>query len=60
MNEKIILSPSPHIFEKSTTKMLMKDVLISLLPITLASIYFFRIKAVIVLVTCVISCVMAE
>jgi len=60
MNEKIILSPSPHIFEKSTTKMLMKDVLIALLPITLASIYFFRIRAVIVLATCVISCVMAE
>ncbi|NQT23129.1 MAG: RnfABCDGE type electron transport complex subunit D [Candidatus Omnitrophica bacterium] len=60
MDENIILSPSPHIFEKSTTKMLMKDVLIALLPITLASIYFFRIKAVIVLVTCVISCVMAE
>lgn len=60
MENQLILSPSPHIFTKQTTPRMMKDVITGLLPVTLASIYFFRIRALILITTCVISCVVFE
>ncbi len=60
MENRFILSPSPHIFTKTTTPKIMKDVIIALLPAAFASIYFFRLRAIILLATCVISCVVSE
>jgi len=57
MEKEYILSPGPHVFSKPTTKTMMRDVMIGLLPVIFASIYFFRVKALIVLFSCVVSCV---
>ncbi len=55
--EKFYISPGPHIFKKESTKKMMKDVVIALIPAVIASIYFFRVRAVIVLLASAISCV---
>lgn len=60
MENRFILSPSPHIFSETKTPKIMKDVIIGLLPAAFASIYFFRLRAVILLATCIISCVAFE
>ncbi len=59
MND-LILSASPHVHSKRTTQAIMLDVIIALVPAIIAALYFFRIKAVIVLLSCVISCVVFE
>ncbi|NLL43785.1 MAG: RnfABCDGE type electron transport complex subunit D [Firmicutes bacterium] len=43
---KLIVSPSPHIRDTETTDKMMFGVLIALLPVLAASIYFFRWDAV--------------
>lgn len=46
MENILIGSSSPHLRSKETINRIMLDVLIALLPATLASIYFFRLDAV--------------
>ena len=60
MKEKFILSPSPHVYLKSTTPKLMRDVIVGLIPAVICAIYLFRQRAVIVLLSCVIPCVIFE
>ncbi|EJO5346296.1 RnfABCDGE type electron transport complex subunit D [Clostridium botulinum] len=54
------LSSSPHIRSKDSVQSIMRDVVIALLPATVAGIYFFKLKALLVILTAVISCVAAE
>lgn len=54
------LSSSPHIRSKDSVQSIMRDVIIALLPATIAGIYFFKLKALLVILTAVISCVAAE
>jgi Na+-translocating ferredoxin:NAD+ oxidoreductase subunit D len=54
------VSSSPHIRTKTTVQTVMRDVLIALLPATIAGIYFFKIQALLVILTSVISCVAFE
>ncbi len=58
--DKLFVSPGPHISKPISTRMVMLDVIIALLPALLAAAYFFRLRAVIVVATCVISCVVTE
>ena len=58
--EKLIVSPSPHIHTKQTTQSIMRDVLIALLPATVASVVFFGVNALIIILTCVVSAVASE
>lgn len=58
--KKLIVSASPHIFTKNTTADIMFDVVIALFPALFASIYFFGVRALIVTLVCVISCVLFE
>jgi electron transport complex protein RnfD len=57
---KLIISPSPHIHGEFSTKRLMRDVIIALLPALLASFYFFGLDAAKVVCISVISCVVFE
>lgn len=57
---KLHISPGPHIFEKASTPKMMKDVIIALTPAIAACLYFFRMKALILLVASVLSCVLFE
>lgn len=56
----MIAGSSPHLKSGQTTSIIMRDVLIALVPATLASIYFFRLNAVFLIITTIISCVLAE
>ena len=56
----LIVSTSPHIRTKTTTQSIMRDVLIALLPASVASVVLFGIKALIILATCVGTCVVSE
>lgn len=52
--------PSPHIHQGSSTKTIMRDVVIALTPTLIASIIFFGIRAFIIVLLSVISCVLGE
>lgn len=58
--EKLHVSVSPHIHGKKTTQGIMLDVIIALLPATIAGIVLFGISALFVVATCVISAVVCE
>lgn len=60
MNNKLIVSSSPHIRTKEDTSYIMKQVIIALLPATLAGIYYFRVQGLITILACVISAVVSE
>lgn len=42
---KLVISPSPHIRDKDTTQNIMFSVLVSLLPVLAAAVYFFGLNA---------------
>ena len=55
------VAPSPHLTNTAmTTRKMMLDVLISLLPVVIMSVYVFRGYAVKQIVICLISCLAAE
>lgn len=57
----IHVAPSPHISDKTiTTKGMMKDVLIALLPLIVMSICVFGMSAVKQIIICVAACLAAE
>ena len=58
--EKLIVSTSPHLRSKTTTHTVMRDVLIALLPATVASFVLFGIKAALIVLISVASAVLAE
>ena len=61
MNEGMLnVSSSPHIRSKLNTSKIMFMVIIALLPATGFGIYNFGIGALITVITCVASCVIAE
>ncbi|OFX25404.1 MAG: Na+-transporting NADH:ubiquinone oxidoreductase subunit D [Bacteroidetes bacterium GWA2_31_9b] len=60
MNKRITISPSPHVYEDTSVKRLMYDVVIALLPALAMSIYFFGMGAIIVTLVAVVSCLAFE
>lgn len=56
----VIVSDSPHIRGNATTKRIMIDVLIALLPATVMGIVYFGLKACIVLLLSVVSAIATE
>ena len=58
---KLHISSTPHIHQKgSSTRSIMLDVVIAMLPATVAGIVIFGLKALWTVLTCVISAVLAE
>lgn len=51
---------SPHIRQKISVRSVMGDVLIALLPATVASVYFFGMDAALIVLVSVLSCVASE
>lgn len=60
MGEKYIVSPAPHIRGDESVDKIMRDVIIALIPAILASIYFFRLNAVLTISMAVFSAVVSE
>lgn len=58
--EPIIVSASPHVHSDRTSKKLMYDVVIALIPAFLVSLYVFGIGALIVTAVAVASCILFE
>ena len=58
--KKLIVSSSPHIHTTITTQSIMRDVVIALLPASIAGVVFFGIKALLNIAVCVISAVLSE
>lgn len=54
------VSSSPHIRSNDSIDGIMKDVIIALLPATLAGVYFFGVRALIIIIVSILSCVGAE
>ena len=56
----VIISDTPHVRKRSTTKNIMLDVIIALIPAVIAGIVFFGYKAAVVLLISVASSVATE
>lgn len=60
MNNKLIVSSSPHIKSSEDTPYIMKQVLLALLPATIAGLYFFRLNALSAIFFCILGAVGSE
>lgn len=60
MDNMLHVSVSPHIHTKKSTSLVMLDVIIALLPATVAAVVLFGIKALLVVLTCVATAVACE
>lgn len=60
MSEAFLVESSPHLREKDTTPRIMYRVILSLAPAALAAFYFFRFRALALLVACVAACLATE
>ena len=58
--ERYILSSSPHAHAPKTVSGLMLDVLIALLPAACCAVYFFGLRALLLMGTCVAACLTTE
>ncbi len=59
-NNSFIIQSSPHLREKDSVPKIMFSVIISLLPAAFASIYFFRLRAAILLLSCLAASLITE
>lgn len=60
MDNMLTVSSSPHLNSGATTKRIMLDVIISLVPASIAAFVFFGWKSLMLIGVCVISCVVLE
>ncbi len=60
MDNKLIVSASPHIRAHYTTQGIMADVLIALMPAMLVAVYFLGIRSLLITALSVVSCVFFE
>jgi len=59
-NNVFILESSPHLKDKDSVPKIMYVVILSLIPAVFASLYFFRLRAVGLYATCLITCIVTE
>ena len=57
---ELTISSSPHAHNKTTTRNIMRDVLIALLPALAGSVYFFGFRALAVTLLSMLTCFVAE
>ncbi|HUT31058.1 MAG TPA: RnfABCDGE type electron transport complex subunit D [Sedimentisphaerales bacterium] len=60
MLSEITVSPAPHISKQLSTRSVMVDVIIGLVPAMAAAGYYFRLRAFVLIAACVISAVVTE
>lgn len=58
--DKILVSPSPHLHTKTSTKSLMRDVVIALLPAVIVSVLFYGWSELLVMAVSIASCLLLE
>ena len=57
---KLTVTAAPHIHSGASTNRIMLDVIVALLPVTVASVVIFGLQSLLVIAACVISAVAAE
>ena len=57
---KLTVSAAPHIHSGASTNRIMLDVILALLPATAASVVIFGLKSLVVILSCVLTAVVAE
>jgi electron transport complex protein RnfD len=55
-----LISPGPHIREKKSVPVMMRIVIFALLPATIAGIYLFGLRALGLVLTCILTAVVTE
>lgn len=60
MNDMLNVSSSPHIRSSVTTRDIMLDVIIAMLPASLLGIYNFGVRALLVMLATVVACLLTE
>ncbi len=60
MSDNLTVSYAPHIRKDRYISTTMRDVIISLLPAAIGSVYFFGYRSILVILTTVIACVLSE
>ncbi len=56
----LIVSSSPHLFNTESIPKIMHTVVMALIPAMIAAIYYFRLDAVVLLVTCIVTSLITE
>jgi electron transport complex protein RnfD len=59
-NNTFIIKSSPHFRDQDSVPKIMYAVVLSLLPAVIASLYFFRLRALIIYLICVATCLVTE
>ena len=57
---ELTISSSPHAHNKHTTRAIMRDVILALLPALLGSVFFFGLRALAVTLLSMLTCFLAE
>jgi len=60
LDNSFVVSSSPHLRNSASTSGIMRDVIIALLPAAVAGIYFFGLKALLVIMVTILSSVISE
>lgn len=60
MDKLLNVSSSPHVRSNDTVKSVMEEVVIALIPTTLLGIYNFGLKGALIILTSIVTCVLAE
>ncbi len=60
MEEKLVVSSSPHIRSGATTRKIMLDVILALVPAAIASVIIFGPRALMLILVTVAACVLSE
>ena len=60
MSDLLNVSSSPHVRSKDTTASIMRDVVIALIPAAVFGVYNFGLRALMIILICVASCVVTE
>lgn len=60
MEEKLVVSSSPHIRSGATTRKIMLDVIIALVPAAIAAVILFGPRALLIIAVTIASCVLSE
>ncbi len=60
MEINLIAGSSPHVKSGESTQSIMRDVIIALIPAMLASVYYFKIQAAMLILVTVLACLLSE
>jgi len=60
LSKKISVSTAPFLKDKDTTPKIMMRVVYTLIPIVFASIFYFGLSALLIIITAVTSCMFTE